>query len=134
MIAAVTTSDPPVGGPGPARLIAQTLDRFTASAAVAEGARPADLAPSDVLEVRTRNTCSLISTIGLRDPRVVVMGGTFFPLLREAHLVGSTLGGSAVKLGWVGRGFCLELPRDGQRVVTARVRGIRVIAGSGLLH
>ena len=130
----MTTSEPPVGGPGPARLIAQPLDRLTASAAAAEGVRLVDLAPSDVLEVRTRNTCYLISTIGLRDDRVVVMGGTFFPLPREAQLVGSTLGGSAVTLGWIGRGFCLELLRDGHRVVTTRVRGIRVIAGSDPLH
>jgi hypothetical protein len=96
--------------------------------------RLADLAPSDVLEVRTRNSCYLISSIGLRDVRVLVMGGTFFPLPREAQLVGSTLGGSAVKLGWIGRGFCLELLQDGHRVVTTRVRGIRVIAGADALH
>jgi hypothetical protein len=96
--------------------------------------RLADLAPSDVLEVRTRNTCYLISTLGLRDARVLVMGGTFFPLPGEAQLVGSTLGGSAVKLGWIGRGFCLELLQDGHRVVTTRVRGIRLIAGADPLH
>jgi hypothetical protein len=130
----VTPSERPVGRPRPAGLIAQPLDRVTASAAAAEGVRLADLAPSDVLEVRTRNSCYLISSIGLRDVRVLVMGGTFFPLPREAQLVGSTLGGSAVKLGWIGRGFCLELLQDGHRVVTTRVRGIRVIAGADALH
>ena len=130
----MTTSDRPVGGPGPARLVAQPLDRIAAAAAAAEGVRLADLAPSDVLEVRTRNTCYLISTLGLRDARVLVMGGTFFPLPGEAQLVGSTLGGSAVKLGWIGRGFSLELLQDGHRVVTTRVRGVRLIAGADRLH
>ncbi len=57
-----------------------------------------------------------------------------FPLPGEAQLVGSTLGGSAVKLGWIGRGFCLELLQGGHRVVTTRVRGIRVIARADPLH
>ena len=130
----VMTPGRPVGGPWPARLIAQPLDRITASAAAAEGVRLADLAPPDVLEVHTRNHCYLNSTIGLRDARVLVMGGTLFSLPREAQLVGSTLGGSAVKLGWIGRGFCLELLQDGHRIVTTRVRGIRVIAGAAPVH
>jgi hypothetical protein len=114
--------------------MAQPLDRFAAASAAAKGLRLADLAPSDVLEVRTRNTRYLISTIALRDSRVVVTGGTFFPLPREAQLVGATLGGSAVKLGWIGCGFCLELLQGGHRIVTTRVREIRVHAGVGSLH
>jgi hypothetical protein len=39
-----------------------------------------------------------------------------------------------VKLGWIGRGFCLERLQDGHRVVTTRVRGILVIAGADLFH
>ena len=111
--------------------MAQPLDRFAAAAAATEGLRLADLAPSDVLEVRTRNTRYLISTIALREARVVVTGGKFFPLPREAKLVGATLGGSTVKLGWIGCGFCLELLQDGQRIVTTRVREFRIIAGAG---
>jgi hypothetical protein len=130
----VVTSGWPVGGPGPERLISQAIDRIAAAAASAEGVRLAGLAPSDVLEVRTRNTRYLISTIDLRESRVVVSGGRFFPLPREAQLVGATLGGSTVKLGWIGCGFCLELLQDGERIVTTRVRGIRVIAGARPLH
>jgi hypothetical protein len=129
----VVTSGSLAGGQKAERLMAQPLDRFAAAAAAAEGLRLADLAPSDVLEVRTRNTRYLISTIALCDSRVVVTGGRFFPLPREAQLVGATLGGSAVKLGWIGCGFCLELLQDGQRIVTTRVREFRVIAGAGSL-
>jgi hypothetical protein len=118
-------------GPRTERLIGQPLDRFAAAAAAAEGLRLADLAPTDVLEVRTRNTRYLISTIAIHESRVVVTGGRFFPLPREAQLVGATLGGSAVKLGWIGCGFCLELLHGGERIVTTRVREIRVIAGAG---
>jgi len=62
------------------------------------------------------------------------MGGTGCPLRGEAHLAGSTLGGSAVKLGWIGCGFCLELFQDGHRIVTRRIREIRVHAGAGAPH
>jgi hypothetical protein len=113
------------------RLIGQPIDRIASAAASATGIRLADLAPSDVLEIRTRNTRYLISAISLRESRVVVTGGTFFPLPREARLVGATLGGSAVKLGWIGCGFCLELLQDGHRITTTRVREVRVITGPG---
>jgi hypothetical protein len=62
------------------------------------------------------------------------MGGTLLPLPGEAQLVGSTLGGRAVKLGWIGRGFRLELLQNGHRVITTRVRGILVMAGADPLH
>ena len=127
----MTTSGWPAGGPGPQRLVSQPIDRIAAAAASANGLRLADLAPSDVLEVRTRNTRYLISTISLHESRVLVTGGTFFPLPREAQLVGATLGGSAVKLGWIGCGFCVEFLQDGARIITSRVREFRVMPGAG---
>jgi hypothetical protein len=130
----VTTSEWPVGGPGAGRRIGQPIDAISAASAAADGLRLSDLAPSDVLEVRTRNTRYLISTIALCDSRVVVTGGRYFPLPGEAQLVGSTLGGSAVKLGWIGCGFCLELLQDGHRIVTTRVREIRLHANTGMPH
>ena len=104
------------------------------AAASAKGLRLADLAPSDVLELRTRNTRYLISTIALQDSRVVVTGGKYFPMPREAQFVGATLGGSTVKLGWIGCGFCLELLQNGERITTTRVRELRVITGAGPVH
>jgi len=130
----VTTSGWPVGGPEPERVVSQPIDRIVAAAASAKGLRLADLAPSDVLEVRTRNTRYLISTIALQDSRVVVTGGKYFPMPREAQFVGATLGGSTVKLGWIGCGFCLELLQNGERITTTRVREVRVITGAGPAH
>jgi hypothetical protein len=31
-----------------------------------------------------------------------------------------------LKIGWVGRGLCLELSAGGKRIVTSRVRSIRL--------
>jgi hypothetical protein len=36
------------------------------------------------------------------------------------------MGGSCIKVGWIGVGFCLEFIADGRRVVTTRVRAIGI--------
>ena len=77
------------------------------------------------MEVRTRNTRYVITIIAPSDSRVIVHGGAFFPVPSEARIAGATLGGSMLKLGWIGRGFCLEFHHDGKRIVTTRVKDIR---------
>jgi len=114
-------------GPDPEllRTAVQTLDSFAAEAALASGVAVADLSPIDEIEVRTRNTSYRITLIAAHEARVLVHGGAFFPVPGEAHLSGSTLGGSLLKLGWIGCGFCMELHHEGRRIVTTRVREIR---------
>ena len=104
---------------------AQTLDSFAAEAALAPGLALADLSPIDEIEVRTRNTNYRITLLAAHEARVLVQGGAFFPVPGEAYLSGSTLGGSLLKLGWIGCGFCMELHHQGRRIVTTRVREIR---------
>jgi hypothetical protein len=45
-------------------------------------------------------------------------------------LNGSTLGGSLLKVGWIGCGFCMEFMQAGQRITTTRVREIRRVEHS----
>jgi hypothetical protein len=59
--------------------------------------------------------------------RVRVRGGAFFPDWSEAHLAGATLGGSMLKMNWLGAGFCMEFLYQGQRIITTRVKEIRMI-------
>ena len=61
------------------------------------------------------------------DGRVLGLGGALFPGWTEAHLAGRTLGGSFLKVGWVGCGFCMEFLHAGQRIVTTRARDIRKV-------
>jgi hypothetical protein len=118
------------------RQMAPTLDAFAALAAQGRGLALSALSPIDQIEVRTRNTTYRITLLGLQDARVLVQGGKFFPVPGEAHLSGSTLGGSMLKLGWIGCGFCMELNHEGRRIVTTRVREIRRVptAASSTLH
>ncbi|HSC26328.1 MAG TPA: hypothetical protein VLD67_03585 [Vicinamibacterales bacterium] len=103
---------------------AATLERFAAATAAAEGLHISDLSPIDQLHVRTRNTTYRITVISPRDSRILVQGGAFFPIPCEAHLCGGSLGGSLLKLGWIGCGFSLEILHEGRRIVTTRVRSI----------
>lgn len=111
--------------PGASRQAAPSLQGFAEAAIEAEGVYLASLAAIDQLEVRTRNSLYKLTMLG--DGRVLVLGGAFFPVWTEAQLSGSTLGGSFLKVGWVGCGFCMEFLHAGQRIVTTRAKAIRKI-------
>lgn len=111
--------------PATSRKAAPTLQGFAEAAIESEGVYLASLAAIDQLEVRTRNSVYKLTMLG--DGRVLVLGGAFFPVWTEAQLAGSTLGGSFLKVGWVGCGFCMEFFHAGQRIVTTRAREIRKI-------
>jgi hypothetical protein len=55
-----------------------------------------------------------------------VQGGRFFQTPTTVDACGATMGGSCIKVGWIGVGFCLEFIADGRRVVTTRVRAIGI--------
>lgn len=107
---------------------APALQGFAAAAAASDGVSLASLAAIDQLEVRTRNSLYRITVLDGGTGRVLVLGGEFFPVWCEAHCAGSTLGGSLLKMGWVGRGFCMEFTCQGQRIVTTRAREVRRVA------
>jgi hypothetical protein len=106
-----------------------TLEGFSAAVHRAEGLALSTLAPIDQLSVRTRNSWYHITILDPLDAQVVVQGGTFFPLPRQARLSGATLGGSMLRVGWIGCGFSLELQCGGQSIVTTPVCEIRRGAG-----
>ena len=55
---------------------------------------------------------------------VMVRGGRFFPDFRRATVVGSTFGGSAVKLRTICAGLHLELKVDGKSIVTSSITDV----------
>ena len=56
----------------------------------------------------------------------LVEGGPYFPRPSAARVEGSTLGGSLLKVGWIGLGLFVELSFGGKRIITSRVRSISV--------
>ena len=61
---------------------------------------------------------------------VLVQGGCYFPQETAARIDGCALGGSVLKLGWIGLGLFLEISTCGKRIVTSRVRSIFVNVNS----
>ena len=111
---------------------AGTLDAFTSTAATADGVMVEHLDPLTTLVVRTKNSVYRITVTSGR--AVIVQGGAFFPLPTRVRIGGATLGGSALKLGWIGVGFCLELWTDDGAVTTTRVRAISTAATPAVSH
>jgi hypothetical protein len=59
----------------------------------------------------------------------LVEGGRYFPRATTARVEGSTLGGSLLKVGWIGLGLFVELSFGGKRIITSRVRSISMPRG-----
>ncbi|MGH9329096.1 MAG: hypothetical protein ACRD09_01525 [Vicinamibacterales bacterium] len=113
---------------------AVAVDRFVLAAAHADGVHVPDLLPLDELAVRTCNSTYRIVVVAPDDARILVQGGAFFPLPCHAHLCGGTLGGSLLKLHWIGCGFHLEILHEGRRIVTTRVRSIAINPDGARAH
>lgn len=99
-----------------------TLDGFVQTASNTDGVDLRELEPLTTLIVRTCNTRYRI--IVSRNTDVLVQGGRFFPEVTEAHLDGSSAGGSFLKVAWICVGLRMEISADGQRIVTSPVRAI----------
>jgi hypothetical protein len=59
--------------------------------------------------------------------RNALVEGPYFPQETTVRIEGSTLGGSLLRIGWIGLDLSLELSCGGKRVVTSRVRSIGVV-------
>jgi len=82
------------------------------------------LAGLEQFVVRTKNTTYELTVLSPASGEVLVRGGRFFPEHTRAHLAGSSLGGSFLKLRAIHRGFLMEFLHEGQRIVTTGVREI----------
>ena len=78
--------------------------------------------PLTTLLVWTRN--SLYRIVVTEGSNVYVQGGTFFPELTSAHLDGASMGGSFLRVGWIGVGLPMEIRAGARRIVTSPVRAI----------
>jgi hypothetical protein len=78
--------------------------------------------------IRTRNTTYEITVLSPAQGEVMVRGGKYFPERTRVQLAGCSLGGSFLKVRAVHRGFSMELLREGERIVTTRVREITLLS------
>ena len=98
------------------------MDGFVAASSATDGISVRDLEPLTTLHVRTCNSSYRI--VISQQAAIFVQGGRFFPEATNARLEGSSVGGSFLKLGWIGVGLCMEIWAQGQRIVTSPVQSI----------
>jgi hypothetical protein len=103
-----------------------TLDGFAREVAATEGINIREVEPLTTLLVQTMNSLYRIIPLEAGRSRIMVQGGQFFPDLVEAHLAGSTFGGSFLKMHWIGVGLHMEINSNGERIVTSPVRSFRI--------
>jgi hypothetical protein len=104
------------------RVRAATLDRIGEVVDDTAGVRLRDLPPFTTLLVRTKN--SLYRVVITHWPEVYIQGGAFFPHPTWAYIDGATLGGSCLRVGWIGVGLLLEIRSGGRHIITSPVRAI----------
>lgn len=111
---------------------AATLDGFAKATDAVEGVYLRDLEPLTRLIVRTCNSeyHILVSV----DGEVLVEGGRFFDHPTPAVLEGASLGGSFLKVGWIGIGLRMEIRDESRRIVTSPVRHIDTGVRPAVVH
>ena len=101
---------------------AATLDGFAKATEAVQGVYLRDLEPLTRLVVYTCN--SEYQIVVTTDGDVVVEGGRFFDRPTPAVVEGASLGGSFLKVGWIGVGLRMEIRDASRRIVTSPVRRI----------
>ncbi len=74
--------------------------------------------------VRTHRSVYDVIVLSGDAGEVMIRGGSFFPDFQLATIVGSTFGGSAVRLGSICVGCHLEVHVDGKSFVTSRIEAV----------
>ena len=105
-----------------------TLDGFVQEVAVTEGLNVCAAEPLVPILVTTRNSLYRIIPLRRGDTDVLVQGGRFLPEPTEVRLVGSTFGGSVLKMHWIGVGMCMEIDpgTGGGSIITTRVIDVEI--------
>lgn len=87
-----------------------------------QSVRLRQLRPLTALLVWTTN--SLYRVVVTNGCNIYVQGGAFFPELTSAQLDGASMGGSFLRVGWIGVGLPMEIRAGARRIVTSPVRAI----------
>ena len=91
------------------------------------------LQPGTEVVVDTRNSHYRFVTLDGSGCNALVQGGRYFVQEATARIEGSTVGGSLLKIGWIGLGLFLELSYCGKHIVTSRVRSIGIDVSSATM-
>ena len=103
-------------------LRAATLDRIGDLVDGTAGVHLRDLPPFTTLLVWTMN--SLYRVVVTQWPEVYIQGGAFFPDPTLAYVDGASIGGSCLRVGWIGARLLVEIRSGGRHIITSPVVAI----------
>jgi hypothetical protein len=105
-----------------------TIDGFAEEVAVNKGINVHEAEPLVPILVTTRNSLYRITPLRWGGSDVLVQGGLFFPDPTKARLVGSTFGGSFLKMYCIKIGMHLEIDpgHGGGPIITTCVADVRI--------
>jgi hypothetical protein len=93
---------------------------------ISAGFRIETLDAGTLLTIRTRQSEYRLTVLDAERREVLVRGGLWVPEATQAHLEGSTAGGSALKIGWLGIGLRMELSIGHGTITTSRIQSISI--------
>jgi hypothetical protein len=108
-----------------------TLDRIGDLVDDTAGVHLRDLPPFTTLLVWTMN--SVYRVIITHWPEVYIQGGAFFPDPTSAYVDGASIGGSCLRVGWIGVGLLVEIRSGGRRITTSPVFAITTEQAPGFV-
>ena len=108
----------------PSRLC--TLDGFGDATKQIAGVDITELEPLSVLYIKTVKSAYRVIVQQPWKRYALLEGGGCFPSATKVSVSGASLGGSFLKVGWIGLGLCLELHCGDTRIITSPVREIRI--------
>ena len=108
-----------------------TLDRIGDLVDDTAGVHLRDLPPFTTLLVWTMN--SVYRVIITHWPEVYIQGGAFFPDPTSAYVDGASIGGSCLRVGWIGVGLLVEIRSGGRRIITSPVFAITTEQAPGFV-
>lgn len=121
-----------------AQVYAVTLDGLAKASENFKGILITDTGTGQMLIIETKNSTYKIQILDPVKGLVMVTGGEFFSQSETCILSGSTWGGHALRMRWIGLGMCMEFRREGDRTVTtSSVQKISVLLASapnGTVH
>lgn len=103
-----------------------TLDEFALDPGCTRGIAIDSLQPGTHVIVGTEHSCYRLVVTDPSRRRATITGGKMFTDPTDVRIDGATIGGSAIKSGWIGVGMRMELTAGLKRVTTSCVKVLAV--------
>lgn len=107
-------------------VVAVQQPRASLNGDLQDGIEIKSLEPGATVIVQTLHSEYRLRVLNSACGSVLAQGGNLLPESTRAVLQGSSDGGNALKLGWIGIGLRMELFTVGRRIITSRVCSMSV--------